>query len=244
MMAIFQNRFVKWVLAPVAVLCFLVWGYFKIYYPTIYYRFKITLEVQTPSGIKSGSVVNEESYSFHLFDRNFMPSAGGGVTKAEALFIDLGASKNLILTIHYDPTRQNTPTSMDMGAIGQGFCETNCLGEPFAFRNELSTAPKRGPFVVDITRLPNAVTLTDVNDYKSMRHLQPEAIDAVLGPGYAIKSAQLEITDEPLTEKIEQQLPWLAEHFKDRGSFDGSRYAGPKSSILSSIGYYSLKWEN
>jgi hypothetical protein len=215
--------------------------FYFVEYPTIYYRFKLTVEVQTPDGVKSGSVVNEEAYTFSYIGKEFMPSQGGGVTRAEALFVDLGAGKNLIVTLDVDPNRQyDTPHSLDMAAIGQGFCY-DCLGDAALFRRDLFTAPKKGPFMVDIRKLPNLVTLVDVNNYKTMQHVAPAEVDAVLGSGYAIKSARFEIVDEPLTERIEQQLRWLADHAKDRGAFDGSQAAGPNSAIFSTVGYFSFK---
>jgi hypothetical protein len=241
MQRILNNWFVKRMLAPFAVLCAFGWGYFQFNYPTIYYRFKLTVEVETPDGIKSSSVVNEEAYTFSYFGKEFMPSQGGGLTRAEALFIDLGSGKNLTVTLHVDPKRQyDSLHSLDMAAIGQGFCH-DCLGDAAQFRRALSTGSQRGPFLVDISKLPNLITLVDVNNYKTMQHVTPTEVDVVLGAGYEIKSARFEIVDEPLAERIEKQLPWLANHAKDRGSFDGSQAAGPNSAIFSTVGYFSFK---
>jgi hypothetical protein len=243
---ILQSWFFKWVLSPVVLLGGFGWGYFQFNYPTIYYRFKLAVEVQTPSGVKSGSVVNEGAYTFSYFGKEFMPSAGGNSSRAEALFVDLGAGKNLIVTLFSDPARQNSIGSLDMGALATVFCDNagmlrSCRSYASEFRQALMNASRHGPYHVNIQKLPELVTLADVNDYKSMERLFPTQIDAVLGSGYAIKSASIEITDEPLVEKIFHYLPWLEKHANDKGSFDGSQAAGPNSPVFSTIGYFSFK---
>ncbi len=176
-----------------------------------------------------------------------MPSVGGAVTNGEALFIDLGSGKNLVVTLFSDLTRGETPSSHEMFNINSDvFCKRsapNCMIYAPEFRKALIAARLSGPFELNVSELPELVTLTEVSDYKTMRRLVPTQIDTVLGSGYAIKSAKVEITDEPLTEQILHYLPWLAQHAKDKGSFDGTSYVGPKSPVLSSIGYSSFKWK-
>lgn len=60
--AIIRSKFVRWVLAPIAVIWALGWAYMQHEYPTCTFRYKLTAEVQTPVGLKTGSSVVEVSY--------------------------------------------------------------------------------------------------------------------------------------------------------------------------------------
>ena len=56
---------------------------------------------------------------------------------------------------------------------------------------------------------PLLVTFTDIDDPKTVRKVDPNNLAATLGPGYALKSITLEITDEPVTKgKVEEVLGW------------------------------------
>ena len=97
MRAFFQNRLVRWVLAPALVLSALGWGYFQINYPTCTFRYKLTAEVMTPDGLKTGSSVVEVSYTTQS-----APLSQGGrfdSVLGEATYVDLGDSKNLFVTL-------------------------------------------------------------------------------------------------------------------------------------------------
>jgi hypothetical protein len=97
-MAIFQNRFLKWVLAPFAVLSSLGWGYFQYEYPTCTFRYKLTAEVMTPEGLKTGSSVIEVSYS----STSPIPNPGRwrlDRLSGEAVFVNLHQGKNLFVTL-------------------------------------------------------------------------------------------------------------------------------------------------
>ena len=97
MRAFFQNRLVRWVLAPALVLSALGWGYVQINYPTCSFRYKLIAEVQTPDGLKTGSSVLEVTYS-----PQWGPLVQGGrydTLLGEATYVDLGHGKNLFMTL-------------------------------------------------------------------------------------------------------------------------------------------------
>ena len=98
MRAFFQNRLVRWVLAPALVLSALGWGYFQINYPTCTFRYKLTAEVMTPDGLKTGSSVLEVSYHTgpHVLPD---PNPRFDTLLGEAVYVDLGQGKNLFVTL-------------------------------------------------------------------------------------------------------------------------------------------------
>jgi|SRR5665213_3355578 len=244
--------------------CYLYFNY--VAYPAIYFRYRLTVEVQTPDGIKAESVVNEDVFSFSWANTFFNSGIGAGQNRGEALYMDLGGGKNLVVTNYADDQRPATSVvindgsvrrietkdddSKDSGVLGLYFCNLNgrnnggyydCHKSGWNVRSALADARKIGPFAVNIQHLPTLLTFADLADYKSMLRVDPSHLDQVFGAGYAIKSVTVEIVDEPLTERIEGQLPWLG-MFKNTGaSFAGTQSAGPKTSLLSHLGFGSFK---
>jgi len=81
-------------LAPIVVL----WAFYQYEYPTCAFRYKLTAEIQTPDGMKTGSSVMEVSYSHN--------DSGGGTGQSadlhmidEATYVDLGQGKNLFVLL-------------------------------------------------------------------------------------------------------------------------------------------------
>ncbi|MBI2718450.1 MAG: hypothetical protein HYX36_06770 [Rhizobiales bacterium] len=56
---------------------------------------------------------------------------------------------------------------------------------------------------------PLLVTFGNLGNPASVREVKPSDLAASFGPGFALKSITLEITDEPVTEgRVESVLPW------------------------------------
>jgi hypothetical protein len=59
---------------------------------------------------------------------------------------------------------------------------------------------------------PLLVTFGDISDPASVKRVDPDNLELAFGPGYALQSITLSITDEPVTTgKVEKVLGWLAE---------------------------------
>ena len=83
-----------------------VWWLWTIYYfPYWPFRYKVTVEVQTPGGLKSGSSVMQTDYG--LSATGFV--LGGALFNytfdGEAVFVDLGDGKNVVLTLQAEGSR-------------------------------------------------------------------------------------------------------------------------------------------
>jgi hypothetical protein len=60
---------------------------------------------------------------------------------------------------------------------------------------------------------PLLVTFADINDAASVQRVDPDDLAASFGPGYALSSITLAITDEPVTMgRVEAVLGWLGEY--------------------------------
>ncbi|WP_417415418.1 hypothetical protein [Hoeflea sp.] len=70
---------------------------------------------------------------------------------------------------------------------------------------------------------PLLVTFADINDPASVALVDPDDLAASFGPGYALSSITLAITDEPVTKgRVEAVLGWLEAY--ENKQLDGDRY--------------------
>ena len=196
----------KW-LGPVALLAALVIGdQIRINRPG--HKFRLTVEVETPAGVKSASGV----MSVHP-DRGY--SRGGRTrAKGDAMYVDLGGGKNLLaLLAHIDK-------SVDLDDINYVALRAyKAAGRNVSF-NEMSK--QTGAVPVTGALIPVLVTFTDINDPGTARAVPPDDIAAALGNGFRLQAVSVEAVPnglwpldfggplgEPVTRGIEAKLPWL-----------------------------------
>jgi hypothetical protein len=88
--------------------------------------------------------------------------------------------------------------------------------------NVSHVAHMRGPRRISPNDLPDLVTFADINDPKSVIEVDPNNLQAALGPGVSWNEITLESTDEPVTTGIKANLPWLPAYYGL--TLDGHRY--------------------
>jgi hypothetical protein len=216
--------FWKW-LGPLALLAVLVVGdQIRINRPG--HKYRLTVEVETPQGIKSASgvlaVTPDRGYS----------NRGRTLTSGDAVFVELGGGKNLVaLLAHLDRT-------LDLDGIN--YVALRAYGEAGGQRvsfNQMS----RMTGVVPVTGalIPVLATFADPAEPSSMRSVAPDHVEASLGSGFRLHRIAAEVVPngfwpidfggplgEPVTRAIRAKLPWL-----DR---DGAAAAALKAAGLAS----------
>jgi hypothetical protein len=195
----------KWV-GPLALLAALVIGdQIRINRPA--HKYRLTVEVETPEGTRSGSGV----MSVHP-DRSY--SRGGHTrTKGDAVWVDLGGGKNLVaLLAHIDKT-------VDLDGMNYlALRAYKAAGRNVSF-NEMS----RLTGVVPVTGalIPVLVTFIDPRDPATARTVSPDDVGAILGSAYRLHGVAVEVVPngvwpldfggplgDPVTRGIEAKLPW------------------------------------
>jgi hypothetical protein len=199
--------FWKW-LGPLALLAVLVAGdQIRINRPG--HKYRLTVEVETPQGIKSASgvlaVTPDRGYS----------NRGRTLTSGDAVFVDLGGAKNLVaLLAHLDGT-------IDLDGIN--YVALRAYGEAGGQRvsfNQMSRMT--GAVPVTGALIPVLATFADPADPASMRSVEPDHVEASLGPGFRLHRITAEVVPngfwpadfggplgEPVTRAIRAKLPWL-----------------------------------
>ena len=208
----------KPLLAPaalaLAVAVLLGWGWIYLARPE--HKYRLTIEVQTPGGVRSASGV----MAVHMGkDSGILPEAGGrSSTRGDAIFIDLGDGRNLIATL----THGKNGLYFD----GMNFLAMNAFAEagqkvPF---KEVSRLTGKVQLYVYGDLIPTLVTFGNVTDPNTVRVLDPGDIEAVFGSGFHLNRVILEMVPvgfwpldfggplgEPVTRGIEKRLPWIAQ---------------------------------
>ena len=172
------------------------------------HKYRLTVEVQTPEGVKSASAV----MAVHP-DRSY--SRGGKtLTKGDAVWIDLGSGKNLVaLMAHVDKTADLD----DMNYVA--LRAYNAAGPKKVSFNEMNRVSGAVPVQGEL--IPVFVTFTDPSDPGSARAVPPDEVEAVLGKGFRLQRVSAESVPngvwpldfggslgEPVTRGIEAKLPW------------------------------------
>jgi hypothetical protein len=209
------------------------------------YKYKLSFEVETPGGIKSGFNVVEISHA------SVSIPAGGTMTHArgEALYLDLGPGQRpliALLTSHRDGETNKmvghwgevAPFNVLARLYGETFTDYGSKNENIYKLVQYRGAKAVSPSDSD---LPDLVTFADIKDPKSVMLVDPGDLAATLGPGVKWKSITLEITDEPLTTGIETWLPWLGG--LRGGGLDG-KLSGPDDPFIDTLAGRNFKRGN
>jgi hypothetical protein len=199
----------RW-LGPLAILAALVIGdQIRINRPG--HKYRLTVEVETPEGVKSASGV----MAVHP-DRGYS-GRGHTTIKGDAVLVDLGGGKNLLALL-----AQIDNTSLDLdGVTYLALRAYQAAGRRVSF-NEMSrqtgAVPVTGPLI------PVLVTFAAPGDPASARAVSPDDLEAALGNGFHLRGISAEVVPngiwpldfggalgEPVTRGIEARLPWWTE---------------------------------
>ena len=159
---------------------------------------KLTVTVDTPTGVKSGSSVLKMRLSNQR--STFNPPEARGVSfslSGEAVVLELAPGRYLFALLKGVPS----------------------LGEQLYPKMDVIESAKRlnndkadGSTQVMLTPndYPQIVTFADINDPASVKRVDATNLQATFGPGYRLIGVTLALTDEPVTKgRVQKVLSWL-----------------------------------
>ncbi len=172
------------------------------------HKYRMTVEVETPDGVKTGSgvlvVTPHRGYN-----------RGNTRLSGDAVYVDLGGSKNVVATLaHLDKT-------LDLDAINYVALRAypEALGKRVNF-NDMSK--QTGIVPVKGALIPVLLAFADPANPGSARVVAPDDAEAVLGKGFRLRGVSAEVVPngfwpidfggalgEPVTRAIAGKLPWL-----------------------------------
>lgn len=197
-------------------------------------RYKMTVEVETPEGVKSGFAVREVTY---------YEGAGldkGGISfRGEAVAIGLPNDKTLFALlsapdsdIDYGPYiyQRVFDWSPDFGDKGEGDFANPEFSHEIV---ELYPIAPKSSGLVNTNPLPMLVTFGNISDPKSVEQVEPADLVASFGSGYALKRITIQKVNEPVTVGIDKQLPSYGPNSGFDDWYKNLKYGDPRAVSLS-----------
>lgn len=174
--------------AVVSLLILFTLGYFSCtqMYPSGKWRYKITVNVETPEGLKSGSAVREVTFKS---GPKILPdvSSSSWEVAGEAVVVDLGHEKYLFVLMDVDGSYQIVHDVFPYEASSRH----NYIEYYQALTGQSRTlAPSQYPLLV---------TFTDIRDPKTVKKVSSKELSKAFAQGIVLKDITLEMTDEPTT---------------------------------------------
>lgn len=180
------------------------------------YRYRLTVEVQTPEGIRSGSSVIEVR-TWQASQRT-IPSPGAIKTRenGQAIAIDLGR-QGFVFALMRAGNFMDWPGSVARSLIPRA------SGDRYEVRQAEIAAIKaiRGAREVPPTFMsgstplqnwPDLVGFADRSRPETIRWVGPLPAGRTAASGIAIRRVTFEIVDAPVTRGIDKRLPWLRDN--------------------------------
>ena len=200
---------------------------YSVMYPSTSYRFRITLNVDTPQGLKSGSSVMEVRDRRYPAWTTLGNNTGESSLKGEAVFVDLGLGadvkpRNVVALLTLGPRGEDVDFYLLPGKVFEPLWKKK-FGTP-EFRGtswELAKLPPGTHAELRGNLIPTLVTFADLNDPKTARAVRPNEFAQAFGQGVALRDVGIEIVSagtwpltllglggDPVTHGIEKNLGW------------------------------------
>jgi hypothetical protein len=167
------------------------------------FRFKMTVEVETPEGLKTGSSVMEISAAMASIK---LPEsqAVNLKFKGEAVAVDLPSGQTLFALVGMTP-RGDTLSGDIIATLNPDIGPEEKLVAAVAKLEQPSSIGHTA--VMNADGYPRLVRFRDIRDPKSVELVDPNDLGKSFGPGVTLKRIALTVVDEPVTVGIEKRLP-------------------------------------
>lgn len=190
------------------------------------YRYRLTVEVETPQGLRTGSTVIE----VETFRGSPLSLSGGGrggevshrVT-GDAVAVDLPGGQILFALLRSDWDRDwpNTVFAWQVPHAAQQAVKARSPGGKWDPNIDFdmwmeNVADARGTFLLpryrrlgpdEVSAWPMFARFRDMRDPRSIEAVDPDQLPATFGKGYAVRRITIERTDDPVTTGVQARLP-------------------------------------
>jgi hypothetical protein len=225
----------------IIILSFSVVGLWKIKYSSSTWRYKMTVEVETPEGIKTGSAVREISMVSRQPLLGESNDTHVKLEKGEAVVVDLeerGVLFALLQGNGMDAVQiffRAFPSPCKEGAVsrcGLRYYSSLSVGKktklasrdyPMFVTFENLNDPKSVKSVLEIE--PCTTTKTDDPDKSDC--ISNDRLTEFFGQEVSLRSVVLEVTSAKVDFSIHRILPWINDYYDKR--LDGKRFGTAKS---------------
>ncbi|MGB3806614.1 MAG: hypothetical protein WA936_05395 [Erythrobacter sp.] len=176
------------------------------------YRYRLTVEVETPEGLRSGSGVIEVEQDL---GRPGMNPAGSQIyrsVRGEAVAVDLPNGRTLFALLRSESDIEWAETIVAYVAppVEKSEDEEPRFDHMLALEGAVEI-PRTFPayaWIEERSAYPMLVTFGDIDEPTSVEQVNPDDLTAAFGEGYALERITVEITDDWVTTGIEGRLGW------------------------------------
>jgi hypothetical protein len=170
--------------------------------PTHTYRYRMTVEVDTPEGLRTGSVVRE--FMWQRQQQFATSSEFIYEQRGEAAAVELPGGRVLFALLDTNPQTtilngfhaEDRPS--DIPRVGTLLERAKASGATYTF-------PMQGGD--NLERLPQLVTFRNIADPTSVELVDPANLAASFGEGVKLRRITVQLTDDPVTTGIEKRFP-------------------------------------
>jgi hypothetical protein len=180
------------------------------------YRYRLTVEVETPEGLRTGSSVIEIQQSI---GRTTMDGFGEQVflrIRGEAVAVDLPDGRTLYALLRSGGDVEWAARVIPF--LSPDADDENPLDDLLLFEGK-KELPRTWPpvgFLGERPAYPMLVTFGDESNPTSVAEVDPDDLATTFGKGVKLKRITAELTDDPVTTGIEKHLRWLSDYPKPR----------------------------
>lgn len=182
------------------------------------YRYRLTVEVDTPEGVKTGSSVNE----VHMVraGQNAVPLPRGvGVSlRGEAVAVDLGRGQTLFALLRSESSLDWASWIMlwltRAPTYREGHDQLSERVDAMLINRQIIEIPARftrhfgsGPGGEDAR--PILVRFANIADSRTVEKVDPDDLAASFGPGVRLRRITAQLTEDQVTTGLKSQLTWL-----------------------------------
>lgn len=182
------------------------------------YRYRLTVEVDTPEGVKTGSSVIEVQQGI---GRTTMDGFGEVImykVRGEAVAVDLPDGQTLYALLRTGSDVDWATRVIPFLTPDQG--DENPLDDVLLMKGK-QELPRMWPPVGHIEArpaYPMLVTFGDEADPTSVTLIDPDDLAAIFGKGVSLSCITAELTNDSVTIGIEERLRWLKKVGRERST--------------------------
>ena len=184
---------------------------FYLAFPLALVKYRLTIEVETPEGVKTGTSVGRLHYAVIPQLLGARDCSASDVVRAEAVAVDLGERGTMYaLLVGRDATSGAPAPGIDMSAIFVKTLAPHLWAGKSCSRSkiyELMFLSAKAE--VPAQYIPFLVRFRDEKDPKTVEAVDPDNLTASFGDGVRLKRVTIETTRDSVTTGIEKRLVWL-----------------------------------
>lgn len=182
--------------------------------PSESYRYRMTIEVETPAGLRTGSSIIEVTTGKGPAFPGPEAATLHTRIRGEAAAVDLPDGQTLFALL-----RNSTSSQAAASHALSAFAEREPGLRYMSWREQIGALKRmRGQAELPRSAYPTLVRFTNISDPGTVEQVDPNNLATVFGPGVHITRITVALTEDGLTEKMKAHLPWLESIGRQRGT--------------------------